>query len=75
MKRFVKCIVKEMKEELLRLPTNDEVISIEERYRKLGFPGCLGAVDCAGLAWDMCPVGHQGIYKGKDKKPTLRMEV
>lgn len=75
MKRFVKCVVVELKEEWLRLPTNDEVMDIEERYRKLGFPGCLGAVDCAGWAWDMCPVGEQGMYKGKDKKPTLRMEV
>ena len=29
MKQFVKCVVMDMKEEKLRLPTNDEVFSIE----------------------------------------------
>ena len=75
MKRFTSCIVREMEEEWIRLPTNAELLEIEKRYKSVGFPGCIGAVDCAGWQWEACPVGWQGIYKGKDKKPTMRMEV
>jgi Plant transposon protein len=52
-----------------------EAQEIERQYRSLGFPGCLGCLDCASWQWDMCPIGWQGICKGKDFKPTLRMEV
>ena len=53
MKRFLKFVVMEMKEKWLRLLTNDEVFSIEERYRKLPFAGYLGDLECAGWAWNM----------------------
>lgn len=32
-------------------------------------------MDCASWEWDLCPVGWQGQCKGKDKCPTVRMEV
>lgn len=75
MKLFVNAVVERLGEEWLRLPTVEEIMAIEGRYRKLGFPGCLGAIDCAGWDWDLCPVAWQGLYKGKDKKPSMRMEV
>lgn len=74
-KRFVRAVVDSLEEEWLRLPRNEELLEIEERYRSLGFPGCIGCVDCAGWDWDNCPVEWQGLYKGKEKKPVLRMEV
>lgn len=75
MKRFTTCIVEQLEEEWIRLPTNAELLEIENRYKSLGFPGCIGAVDCASWQWEACPVGWQGIYKGKDKKPTMRLEI
>jgi hypothetical protein len=35
----------------LRLPTVDEVRSIERRYARLGFPGSLGCIGCSGVEW------------------------
>lgn len=43
--------------------------------QRSGLSGCIGCVDCAGWKWDNCPVGWQGQYIGKDKKPVCRMEV
>lgn len=40
-----------------------------------GFPGCMSCLDCASWDWGSCPKAFQGIMKGKDKVPTLRMEV
>jgi hypothetical protein len=60
--------------EWLRLPKIDEIAVIERHYRALGYQGCIGCVDCASWSWAMCPIGWQGLF-GKDKKPTIRMEV
>jgi Plant transposon protein len=73
--RFCRAVVKEFESEWLRLPTVSEIEEIERHYAKLGFPGCIGCVDCASWEWDACPVGWQGADKGKDKKPVCRMEV
>jgi hypothetical protein len=73
--RFCQAVVGEFETEYLRLPTVDEIAEIEGHYAKLGFPGCIGCLDCASWEWDACPVGWQGDYKGKDKKPVCRMEV
>lgn len=48
-------------EKPLCLSRPDEIIEIEDWYRKLGFPGCIGRVDCAGWEWDLCPVERQGL--------------
>jgi len=41
----------------------------------LGFPGCIGYLDCAGWECDACPVVWHANYKGAAKKPTLRLEA
>jgi hypothetical protein len=53
----------------------NDAMQIERHYRTLGFPGCLGCVDCASWEWDACPIGWQGVCKGKGPKPALRMKV
>ncbi len=75
LKEFTKSIVEMYEEEWLRRPSKNEIVDIEKRYSILGFPGCIGAVDCASWEWDNCPIGWQGNYKGKGKKPVCRMEV
>lgn len=75
LKRFSKAMVECFEGEWLRRPNTEELKKIEERYSALGFPGCIGCVDCAGWAWDACPIAWQGLFKGKDNKPTCRMEV
>lgn len=74
-KTFVKCIVEFYEGEWLRRPNEEELIEIEKHYRTLGFPGCIGAVDCAGWEWENCPVAWKGLFTGKEGRPSLRMEV
>lgn len=59
----------------IRNPTADEIIRIEKQFSKAGFPGCIGCLDCSSWAWKNCPKALQGIMKGKDGAPSLRMEA
>jgi Plant transposon protein len=73
--RFAAATVAAFKPDYLRLPNMDELREIEDQYRSLGFPGCIGCVDVASWEWDCCPVSWHGQHKGKDKKPCCRMEL
>lgn len=59
----------------LREPNISDLERIERQFARAGFPGCIGCLDCAGWSWKNCPVALQGIMKGKDGEPTLRMEA
>lgn len=61
--------------EYLRAPTAEDLLQIEKQFRGVGFPGCIGAVDCAGWGWKNCPKDLQGIMVGKDGKPVLPLEA
>lgn len=45
---------------LNRRPTKSELKEISERYTTVGFPGCIGAVDCMKLYWKNCPYYEKG---------------
>jgi len=75
LKQFSRAVVKHFEAEYLRDPTAEELERIASEFERLGFSGCIGSLDCAGWAWDSCPVGWQGNYTGASKKPTLRMEA
>jgi Plant transposon protein len=32
-------------------------------------------LDCAGWSWDMTPVAHQGLNRGRSKYSDIRMEA
>jgi Plant transposon protein len=72
LKKFCAAVVELFEEQWLRFPTMDDIREIEIRYRKLRFPGCIGCLDCASWEWEACPIGWQGLCKGKDSKPVLR---
>ena len=55
------CAFSQYEDKWLRFPRNSELCKIEERYRKLGFLGCIACVDGAGWDWDVCPVAWQGL--------------
>ena len=61
--------------EYLCAPTAEDLVRIEKQFRGVGFPGCIGAVDCAGWTWKNCPKALQGSFVGKDGKPTMRLEA
>lgn len=75
LKEFCRTVVECFRDEHLRRPSESDIKKIESDYSRLGFPGCLGAVDCSGWEWRNCPVAWHGQYKGKENKPMLRMEV
>lgn len=72
---FCKCVDEVFSMEFLRVPTSQDIERIELQFRKLGFPGCIGAVDCVGWEWKNCPVALQGSLKGKGARPELRAEA
>lgn len=74
-KRFCASIVTLFKAVWLRRPTTTDLRTIEQQFQAVGFPGCVGCVDCSGMQWEQCPTALQGIMVGKEGKPTLRMEI
>ena len=59
----------------LREPTAEDLVRIERQFARLGFPGCVGCLDCAGWEWKNCPKDLQGVMRGKEGRSVLRMEV
>jgi len=71
LKQFSRSVFDHFQGEYLRDPSTDELPGIAAEYEVLGFPGCVGCLDCAGWEWDACPVGWHGNYKGAAKKVML----
>jgi Plant transposon protein len=62
--------------EYLRYPTAADLHSIAKLHKAVHqFDGMLGSLDCMHTHWKNCPVGWQGSYKGKEKKPTIVLEA
>ena len=48
MKEFCRSVVSCFEGEFLRDPTEDELLMIERHFSRVGLPGCIGCVECAG---------------------------
>lgn len=59
----------------LREPTIADINRIESEFRAVGFPSCIGCLDCSGCAWKNCPKALQVIMVGKYGHANVRMEV
>lgn len=57
------------------LPEGDELRKVEEVYRKCGYPGAVGSVDCTHIKWEACPHSEQRIHSGKEGFATLVVEA
>ena len=56
-------------------PTSmEEMKKVSSVYERLGFPGCIGSVDCVHIPWDRAPAGLFNVCKGKEGYPTLAWE-
>ena len=55
--------------------TEADLERVTEQYRLLGFPGCVGSVDCVHLHWERCPATVANEHTGKEGYPTVVYEV
>ena len=59
----------------LRDPTPAEVENFLVDGEKRGTPGLLGSIDCSKWIWKNCPTAWHGQFKGKEKTPSVTVEV
>ena len=72
---FCERFVQEYYHDFVKRPEGDNLRSVMEMYEKLGFPGCVGSIDCTHIRWDKCPVSLTNLCKGKGQHPTLVFEA
>jgi Plant transposon protein len=73
---FCSTMIELYQEEFLRLPTEEDLKSINRLHlKKHGANGFFGSLDCMHVYWKNCPMAWQGQYKGKEKKPSIVLEA
>lgn len=63
---------------LNREPELDELRSVISGYEEVGFPGCVGCLDCMHVKWKNCPRAIKGQYfnpKADGKLATISCEA
>jgi Plant transposon protein len=65
LKEFSKSVVCVFGPLHLREPTSEDISRVEQQFNAVGFPGCIGCLDCAGWIWKNCPKTLQGSHIGK----------
>ena len=60
-----------------RMPKREELDDITDKYKTVGFPGCIGAIDCMKIKWSKCPVQDKGQYLNTNdsKLATIQCEA
>jgi hypothetical protein len=72
---FCEGVTKNLFDEYVKVPEGDDLEKVIEVYRKLGFPGALGSMDCTHVKWDKCPVYLQNFCKDKNGNHSLVFQV
>ena len=62
---FEKAVVLRFASRFLRRPTLNDLKHIERHFAALGFPGCMGIVDCASWEWVKLSKALQSVYIGR----------
>ncbi len=60
---------------LNRRPTKEELKHISSSYTTVGFPGCIGSVDCMKLYWKNCPYYEKGQLLNTKESTSLATVV
>ena len=74
-KAFLKQYSEALYDLYVRPPEGEELLVVMERYRRLGFPGAFGSVDCTHVKWSMFFKDDRWLALGKVGYPTLSFEV
>ena len=73
---FIKAIGIGLADVYMRSPTKEDAKRLTRMHKsKHGIDGMMGSLDCTHFFWKNCPVYLQGVYQGKEKKPTVVMEA
>ena len=48
---------------------------VEEIFRHMGFPGCIGSMDVTHIFWDKVPEKLRFLCKGKEGKPSVAFQA
>jgi len=74
-RQFIRNFSRLFKEEFIRLPDERQLRSIMEIYAAIGFPGCVGSIDCTHIRWWNCPSTLQNLCHGKEGYPSLAFQI
>ena len=71
MKRFAEVVDELFSDQYLRCPTKADLERIMTKMGSIGFPGCMGSIDCQHWQRRNCPAAYHGQYIGKFSKRIL----
>ena len=54
----------------MKLPVGDELKKVEEVFRRSGYPGAVGSMDCTHFKWDGVPYSEARMNTGKEGYAT-----
>jgi hypothetical protein len=54
-KKFIKRFARDEYNRSMALPAEEDLRIILQAYERLGFPGCIGSIDCTHVPWDSVP--------------------
>jgi len=74
-KQFIHNFSSHFKDVFITLPQPQQLKNMMEVYAAMGFPGCVGSVDCTHIRWWNCPRKRQNLCRGKEGFPTLAFQV
>ena len=73
---FCRIVATELAPLHIRMPESvEELMIINEAYKRRGFPGACGSMDGVQLYWDACPYRLRSTFIGKEKKPTVGFNI
>jgi len=74
-KQFVKGVSTHLVPVYIKAPDGPYLEEILGTYARLGFPGCVGSMDCTHVWWEKCPKKFTFDCTGKEGYPTLAFQV
>jgi len=74
-KRFVKLFSSAFYEDYVFIPRGSHLLDVMEVYRRLGFPGCIGSIDCTHVKWSACARDLKWKATGKEGFTTLSFQA
>ena len=74
-KVFVTNFALYFKDAFIYMPEDEDLKDVMKVYNRLGFPGCIGSMDCTHIRWLACPKELTNLCTGKEHYPTLSFQV